>query len=110
MVTSTFAFVPTFPVFSRVYLSAVNGDAPEQTSELIAAIDDVRSCAAAFSPETARFANSWIDKTLAGKQEGMAVGLLDECLLDDNADLCDRFEESLKRLDILLGVGSKEQF
>ena len=106
------AFVPSSAVFSRVNrlsLSSVN-DTLKQTPDIIAAIDEVRTCATKFGPKAATFANAWIDETLKGKQDGMAVGLLDECLLDDNEGDCERFEEALKRLDGLLGVSSNEQY
>lgn len=79
------------------------------TPELEAAIADVRSAAAAFSDETAHFANAWIDKMLEGNMEGQAAGLLDECVLDDT-DNCENFSKALKKLDDLLGVGAGEQF
>ena len=80
------------------------------TPELEAAIADVRECAASFDEETAHFCNVWIDKMLEGSQDGMAAGLLDECLLDDDSDRCTRYEEALVKLDSLLGVGAGEQF
>lgn len=82
----------------------------EQSPELDAAIAEVRECASAFGEETAHFANVWIDKMLEGKQEGMAAGLLDECLIDDDADKCAKYDAALKKLDSLLGVGAGEQF
>ena len=51
-----------------------------------------------------------IDKMLEGKQEGMAAGLLDECLINDAADKCAKYDTALKKLDSLLGVGAGEQF
>jgi hypothetical protein len=39
----------------------------------------------------------------------MAAGLLDECVID-NGEKCQRFEEALKKLDSLLGVGAGEQY
>ena len=84
--------------------------AGEQSPELDAAIAEVRECAAAFGDETAHFANVWIDKMLEGKQEGMAAGLLDECLINDAADKCAKYDTALKKLDSLLGVGAGEQF
>ena len=82
----------------------------ERSPELDAAIAEVRECASAFGEETAHFANVWIDKMLEGKQEGMAAGLLDECLIDDDADKCAKYDAALKKLDSLLGVGAGEQF
>uniref|UniRef100_A0A7S0AE78 Uncharacterized protein n=1 Tax=Minutocellus polymorphus TaxID=265543 RepID=A0A7S0AE78_9STRA len=82
----------------------------EQSPELDAAIAEVRECAAAFGDETAHFANVWIDKMLEGTQEGMAAGLLDDCLIDDDADKCTKYDAALKKLDSLLGVGAGEQF
>ena len=84
--------------------------AVEQSPELDVAIAEVRECAAAFGDETAHFANVWIDKMLEGKQEGMAAGLLDECLINDAADKCAKYDTALKKLDSLLGVGAGEQF
>ena len=82
----------------------------EQSPELDAAIAEVRECAAAFGEETAHFANVWIDKMLEGEQEGMAAGLLEECVIDDDADKCAKFDAALKKLDSLMGVGAAEQF
>lgn len=82
----------------------------EPSPELEKAIAEVRECASAFGEETAHFANVWIDKMLEGKQEGMAAGLLDECLIDDDADKCAKYDAALKKLDSLLGVGAGEQF
>ena len=90
---------------SRTRLFAV-----AQSPELDAAIAEVRECAAAFGEETAHFANVWIDKMLEGEQEGMAAGLLDECLIDDDADKCAKYDAALKKLDSLVGVGAGEQF
>ena len=84
--------------------------AVEQSPELDAAIAEVRECAAAFGEETAHFANVWIDKMLEGEQEGMAAGLLEECVIDDDADKCAKFDAALKKLDSLMGVGAAEQF
>ena len=84
--------------------------AGEQSLELDAAIAEVRECAAAFGDETAHFANVWIDKMLEGNQEGMAAGLLDECLINDDSDKCARYDKALKNLDSLVGVGAGEQF
>ncbi|KAL7530798.1 hypothetical protein ACHAXR_003676 [Thalassiosira sp. AJA248-18] len=82
----------------------------DMTPELESAIADVREAAAAFSEETAHFANVWIDRMVEGKQEGAAAGLLEECLLDDDEGKCDRFSAALSKLDGLLGVGAGEQF
>mmetsp|Transcript_36662 Transcript_36662/g.74728 ORF Transcript_36662/g.74728 Transcript_36662/m.74728 type:complete len:123 (+) Transcript_36662:1717-2085(+) len=85
--------------------------AADRSPELEAAISDVRECASSFSDETAHFANAWIDKMLEGKQDGMAAGLLDECLIEgDNAEKCAKYEAALKKLDSLLGVGAGEQY
>ena len=91
---------------SKVILHAVNPDDPE----LASAVAKVREAASAFSDETAHFANVWIEKMLAGQQEGMASGLLEECLIDDDDEKCQNFETALKELDSLLGVGAGEQF
>mmetsp|Transcript_16101 Transcript_16101/g.23694 ORF Transcript_16101/g.23694 Transcript_16101/m.23694 type:complete len:121 (-) Transcript_16101:519-881(-) len=101
------AFAPA-PVFrpKTTTLAAVNGDNPE----VVAAVAEVREAAGAFGDETAHFANVWIDKMLEGKQEGAAAGLLDECVLDDNSDNCQRFEKALSKLDSLIGVGAGEQY
>ena len=104
------AFVPSAAVFSRVNRLSLSPVTIKQTPEIIVAIDEVRTCATKFGPKAVTFVNVWIDETLKGKQDGMAVGLLDECLLDDNEGNCERFEEALKRLDGLLGVSSNEQY
>ena len=88
-------------------MTTVNGTADP---ELQAAITEVREAAKAFGDETAHFANTWIDKMLDGNVDGMASGLLEECLIDDDGEACMRFENALKKLDDLLGVGAKEQF
>lgn len=94
------------PAFSTIRLHMA-----ERSPELEAAITEVRECAASFSDETAHFANVWIDKMLEGKQDGMAAGLLDECLIEgDNAEKCANYEAALKKLDSLLGVGAGEQY
>mmetsp|Transcript_42536 Transcript_42536/g.76605 ORF Transcript_42536/g.76605 Transcript_42536/m.76605 type:complete len:122 (+) Transcript_42536:138-503(+) len=80
------------------------------TPELESAIADVRDAASAFGEETAHFANVWIDRKIEGNQEGTAAGLLDECILDDDEGKCERFSNSLAKLDGLLGVGAGEQF
>mmetsp|Transcript_1043 Transcript_1043/g.2167 ORF Transcript_1043/g.2167 Transcript_1043/m.2167 type:complete len:127 (-) Transcript_1043:44-424(-) len=103
------ATTPRPPAFFRLDMAA----ASEPSPELQAAIDDVRSCAAAFSEETAHFANVWIDKMLEGTQDGMAAGLLDECVLgdgDEAEEKCAKYEAALKKLDGLLGVGAGEQY
>ena len=107
-VTSASAFVPAASQVARPCLSlaAVNGE----DAELQAAIAEVREAAGAFSEETQHFANTWIDKMLDGKQDGMASGLLEECLIDDDQEKCQRFEKALKKLDSLLGVGATEQY
>ena len=108
-VSTASAFVPASQLAVRPSLSslsAVNGENPE----LQAAIAEVRDAAGAFSEETQHFANTWIDKMLDGKQDGMASGLLEECLIDDDQEKCQRFEKALKHLDSLLGVGATEQY
>lgn len=82
---------------------------PQQSPELEEAINEVRWCAEQFSPETAHFANVWINNMLAGTQQGMVAGLLEECLLEDS-QLCQRYEAALKRVDSLIGVGANEQY
>lgn len=52
----------------------------------------------------------WIDRTLEGKREGTAAGLLEECVLDDDEGKCERFTSALTKLDGLLGVGAAEQY
>ena len=42
--------------------------------------------------------------------EGTAAGILEECILDDDDSKCERFSNALDKLDMLLGVVSKEQF
>ena len=90
---------------SRLYSSVTT-----RTPELQAAIAEVRECAASFSDETSHFANLWIDKMIDGTQEGMAAGLLEECLIDDDSEICTRYETALKKLDSLLGIGAGEQY
>lgn len=82
----------------------------EMTPELEAAISEVRDAASAFGEETAHFANVWIDRTIEGKQESAAAGILEECLLDDDEGNCERFSNALNKLDGLLGVGAGEQY
>ena len=107
-VSTASAFVPVSQIAIRPCLSlyAVNGENPE----LQAAIAEVRDAASEFGNETQHFANTWIDKMLDGKQDGMASGLLEECLIDDDQEKCQRFEKALKHLDSLLGVGATEQY
>eukprot|EP01083_Nonionella_stella_P098710 277665_1 len=107
-VSPAVAFVPQTPAPS-MRASPLMAK-PEMTPELEAAIADVRDAAAAFSEETAHFANVWIDRSIEGKQEGTAAGLLEECLLDDDDGKCDRFSSALGKLDSLLGVGAGEQY
>ena len=90
---------------SRLYSSVTT-----RTPELQVAIAEVRECAASFSDETSHFANLWIDKMVDGTQEGMAAGLLEECLIDDDSEICTRYETALKKLDSLLGIGAGEQY
>merc|ERR1711862_533438 len=80
----------------------INGE----DTEMPASIAEVRKAASAFSKETEHFANVWIDKMLEGNQEGAAAGLLEECVLDDNSERCQRFEKALTKLDSLIGVGT----
>lgn len=103
------AFAPA-PITLRTTTSlfdapTLNRDSPE----LQAAIADVRAAASEFSDETLHFANVWIDRMLEGKQEGVAAGLLEECVLDDS-EKCQRYSAALTKLDTLLGVGMQEQF
>ena len=51
----------------------------------------------------------WIDNMIAGKMDGTAAGLLDECVLDES-DSCEKFSKALSKLDGLLGVVAGEQF
>ena len=52
----------------------------------------------------------WIDRTIEGKRDGTAAGLLEECVLDDDEGKCERFTNALTKLDHLLGVGAAEQY
>lgn len=53
----------------------------------------------------------WIDRTIEGKRDGTAAGLLEECVLDDDDEgKCERFTNALTKLDNLLGVGAAEQY
>jgi hypothetical protein len=91
---------------TALFGSSINVDDPE----LKAAIAQVRKCASSFSKETEHFANVWIDNILAGTNEKTPAGLLDECILDDDACNCEAFDAALKKLDSLVGVGANEQF
>eukprot|EP00980_Cylindrotheca_fusiformis_P016490 scaffold4914_cov108-Cylindrotheca_fusiformis.AAC.2 len=111
MVSSAGAFVPhpnIMPSHKAVAMKV--SVTPVDGSELAAAISDVRAAASAFSDETEHFANVWIERVLAGEQEGMPSGLLEECLMDDGGEKCQRFEQALKRLDAMVGVGVGEQY
>ena len=78
--------------------------------EMVAAIAELRAAASDFSDETAHFANVWVEKMLAGEQEGMAAGLLDECLVDDDSAKCQRFQKALEKMDHLLGIVVEESY
>ncbi|KAL3757745.1 hypothetical protein ACHAWU_000386 [Discostella pseudostelligera] len=107
-ISSAVAFVPqSAPSIRAMPLRSAKLD---MTPELEAAIADVREAAAAFGEKTAHFANVWIDRTLEGKREGTAAGLLEECVLDDDEGKCERFTNALTKLDGLLGVGAAEQY
>jgi hypothetical protein len=107
-VSSVDAFVSVVP--SRQAVASLKAfAAPVDDPELAAAIAEVRAAASAFSDGTEHFANLWIDRVLAGEQEGVASGLLEECLLDDG-EKCQTFEQALRKLDSLLGVGAGEQY
>jgi hypothetical protein len=86
---------------------------PQQDDPAIqAAMAEVREAAASFSKETAAFADEWLNSKLwDGKHT--AVGLLDECLIDwdaeNPAEKCERFENALMKLDEIIG-SPKEQF
>ena len=54
--------------------------------------------------------SEWIDSKLAGKQDGTAAGILEECILDDDGGKCERFTAALEKLDEMLGVGASEQY
>ena len=86
--------------------TAIDRDDPE----VKAAIEQVRKCAGSFSKETAHFANVWIDNVLAGNKDASPAGLLEECLLDDEACNCQEFDAALKKLSSMIGVSSNEQF
>ena len=103
------AFVPSFPRTARqvvVFASTIDTEDPE----VQAAIEQVRKCAANFSEETAHFANVWIENMLEGKKDKTPAGLLEECILDDDACNCQDFDAALKKLSSMMGVGSSEQF
>ena len=102
------AFAPA-PSVTQITTSLREASAPPNDPELADAIADVRAAAKDFSDETEHFANMWIDRMLSGEQEGVAAGLLEECVIDDG-EKCQRFEQALKRLDTLLGVGASEQY
>ena len=93
---------------SSIASTSVSGDDPA----LQAALAEVRAAAASFSQETATFADEWLNSKLwDGKHT--AVGLLDECLIDwdaeNPAEKCERFENALIKLDEIIG-SPKEQF
>lgn len=106
--SSVDAFVPATP--SRQAFALDASAAPVDDPELADAIAEVRAAASAFSDETAHFANVWIDRVLAGDQDGVPSGLLEECLIDDGGEKCQAFEQALKRLDSMVGVGAGEQY
>ena len=78
--------------------------------EIKAAIAQVQKCASNFSDETAHFANVWIENVLSGKRDASPAGLLEECLLDDEACNCQEFDAALKKLSSMIGVSSNEQY
>eukprot|EP00554_Chaetoceros_debilis_P011952 CAMPEP_0194116454 /NCGR_PEP_ID=MMETSP0150-20130528/27085_1 /TAXON_ID=122233 /ORGANISM="Chaetoceros debilis, Strain MM31A-1" /LENGTH=131 /DNA_ID=CAMNT_0038807163 /DNA_START=43 /DNA_END=438 /DNA_ORIENTATION=- len=108
------AFAPSLPSSLPQHVTLVlSATVDAESPELQQAIADVREAASAFGDDTAAFANKWIDNILSsteGKQS--AVGLLDECLIgdDDSGAKCDAFEDALKKLDSLIGVGATEQY
>ncbi|KAL3935272.1 MAG: hypothetical protein SGBAC_009175 [Bacillariaceae sp.] len=99
------AFAPTASHPQRVTSLAVSKSDPEVAD----AIAELRAAAKDFGSETEHFANVWVDRVLSGEQDGVASGLLEECVIDDS-EKCQRFEQALKRLDGLLGVGAGEQY
>ncbi|CAJ1965918.1 unnamed protein product [Cylindrotheca closterium] len=103
------AFAPTASYIQISRTSLAVAQSPPSDPELADAIADVRAAAKDFGDETEHFANVWIDRVLSGEHEGVEAGLLDECVIDDS-DKCQRFEQALKRLDALLGVGAGEQY
>ena len=107
-IASANAFAPRLTV-TPIESSLSFASSPPNDPELADAIADVRAAAKAFGDETEHFANMWIDRMLSGEQEGVAAGLLEECVIDDG-EKCQRFEQALKRLDALLGVGASEQY
>lgn len=112
--TSCTAFAPSLPSsLPRHTAFVLSATANMESPELKQAIADVREAASAFGDDTAAFANKWIDNMLSSSEEKQsAVGLLDECIIgdDDSGAKCDAFEEALKKLDSLIGVGASEQF
>ena len=102
------AFAP-LPTLSQITTSLSAASSPTNDPELADAIADVRAAAKAFSDETEHFANMWIDRMLSGEKEGVAAGLLEECVLDDS-EKCQRYSDALTHLDHLLGVGAAEQY
>ena len=108
LVCGTSAFVPmTRPTLPST--TALNSLPNPNDPELQAAIAEVRAAASELSDETVYFANRWIDNMLEGRMEGVAAGLLDECVLDDS-EKCQRYSKALTHLDHLLGVGATEQY
>lgn len=63
--------------------------------------DDIIAAAAAFGPEKESFAKLWVDKALAG--ESPEVGVIDECLIDDDSDQCQALEEAMRNFNRALG-------
>lgn len=109
------AFTPTATATARsqkqiATTSLAVSESPPSPSDpdLADAIANVRAAAKEFGDETEHFANVWIDRMLSGQQA--EAGLLEECVIDDDGEKCQRFEEALKRLDSLLGVGAGEQY
>lgn len=109
LVWGTSAFVPALSPAAALRNSALYSLPNPEDPVLQAAIAEVRAAASEFSDETVHFANRWVDNMLEGKMNGLAAGLLDECVLDDS-EKCQRYSKALTELDLLLGVGATEQY
>jgi len=102
----------SLPRLSRSSIASSPPAGSENDPALQAALAEVREAAASFSPETSAFADEWLNSKLwDGKST--AVGLLDECLIDwdaeNPAEKCERFENALMKLDEIIG-SPKEQY
>jgi len=111
MMARTTAFPPLGASPASI-LAAPNDRVDDELSDAIAG---VKAAAREFGGGAERFASAWIDRALMAKKDDdgaaeLPSGLLEECVIDDGEERCQRFERALKRLDALLGVGAGEQY